>query len=355
MESEASHQQLKRNKLINNSQLSPTLPLELVTEILSRLPIKTLLKFKCVSKSWLALISSPEFVKFHLSLNTNNKEYTHHKFLMNCRPSYNFKDCSYKVLMNYHPTYNFKDCSLSSLYNESSTEAKELDYPMKSYSMHRRVPYGDSIVGSANGLICLVIGKTKFFLWNPSIRKYQQLPDPKTSVRCFPRRAYGFGYDEFHDYTPRGPYGFGYDEFHDDYKVVCFSNDVLHDDGSCELEVKIYSLKSDSWRRVDDCPCPEYGVKESWTKMFILKYPEHRLGKGTQGLICLHMANEGEFLVAFLGSNFMICNSKGDSLRYLEVINSERFSNPEIYVESLVWPFSTGRTEDATKKVLKGW
>ncbi|PHT85352.1 hypothetical protein T459_07458 [Capsicum annuum] len=256
MESEASHQQLKRNKLINNSQLSPTLPLELVTEILSRLPIKTLLKFKCVSKSWLALISSPEFVKFHLSLNTNNKEYTHHKFLMNCRPSYNFKDCSYKVLMNYHPTYNFKDCSLSSLYNESSTEAKELDYPMKSYSMHRRVPYGDSIVGSANGLICLVIGKTKFFLWNPSIRKYQQLPDPKTSVRCFPRRAYGFGYDEFHDYTPRGPYGFGYDEFHDDYKVVCFSNDVLHDDGSCELEVKIYSLKSDSWRRVDDCPCP---------------------------------------------------------------------------------------------------
>ncbi|KAF3629916.1 putative heme-binding-like protein, chloroplastic-like isoform X1 [Capsicum annuum] len=256
MESEASHQQLKRNKLINNSQLSPTLPLELITEILSRLPIKTLLKFKCVSKSWLALISSPEFVKFHLSLNTNNKEYTHHKFLMNCRPSYNFKDSSYKVLMNYHPTYNFKDCSLSSLYNESSTEAKELDYPMKSYSMHRRVPYGDSIVGSANGLICLVIGKTKFFLWNPSIRKYQQLPDPKTSVRCFPRRAYGFGYDEFHDYTPRGPYGFGYDEFHDDYKVVCFSNDVLHDDGSCELEVKIYSLKSDSWRRVDDCPCP---------------------------------------------------------------------------------------------------
>ncbi|KAM3249640.1 hypothetical protein P3L10_011410 [Capsicum annuum] len=73
----------------------------------------------------------------------------------------------------------------------------------------------------------------------------------------------------------------------------------------------------------------EYGVKESWTKMFILKYPEHRLGKGTQGLICLHMANEGEFLVAFLGSNFMICNSKGDSLRYLEVINSERFSNPK--------------------------
>ncbi|PHU21354.1 hypothetical protein BC332_06461 [Capsicum chinense] len=331
MESEASHQQLKRNKLINNSQLSPTLPLELVTEILSRLPIKTLLKFKCVSKSWLALISSPEFVKFHLSLNTNNKEYTHHKFLMNCRPSYNFKDCSYKVLMNYHPTYNFKDCSLSSLYNESSTEAKELDYPMKSYSMHRRVPYGDSIIGSANGLICLVIGKTKFFLWNPS-----------STSNCLILKLLG-------------PYGFGYDEFHDDYKVVCFSNDVLHDDGPCELEVKIYSLKSDSWRRVDDCPCPEYGVKESWTKMFTLKYPEHRLGIGTQGLICLHMANEGEFLVAFLGSNFMICNSKGDSLRYLEVINSESFSNPEIYVESLVWPFSTGRTEDATKKVLKGW
>ncbi|KAL3348117.1 hypothetical protein AABB24_021658 [Solanum stoloniferum] len=44
-------------------------------------------------------------------------------------------------------------------------------------------------------------------------------------------------------------YGFGYDELHEDYKVVgIFYN---NHDGSNDIEVKIYSLRSDSWSSVD--------------------------------------------------------------------------------------------------------
>ncbi|KAI9201396.1 hypothetical protein LWI28_022902 [Acer negundo] len=43
------------------------LPLELVDEILWTLPMKSLCRFKCVSKEWLNLISSTHFVKMHLS------------------------------------------------------------------------------------------------------------------------------------------------------------------------------------------------------------------------------------------------------------------------------------------------
>ena len=42
-----------------------TLPLDVVFSILAHLPVKTLSRFRCVSQSWSALISSPSFIKSH--------------------------------------------------------------------------------------------------------------------------------------------------------------------------------------------------------------------------------------------------------------------------------------------------
>ncbi|XP_045822488.1 F-box/kelch-repeat protein At3g23880-like [Trifolium pratense] len=46
----------------------PTLPFDLIIEILSRLPVKQLLQLRCVCKSWKSLISDPKFAKKHLAL-----------------------------------------------------------------------------------------------------------------------------------------------------------------------------------------------------------------------------------------------------------------------------------------------
>lgn len=48
------------------------LPHEIIHDILSRLPISSLVQFKCVCKAWRALAQDPHLVRFYLSTTTNN-------------------------------------------------------------------------------------------------------------------------------------------------------------------------------------------------------------------------------------------------------------------------------------------
>ncbi|KAL7177376.1 hypothetical protein ACSBR2_030683 [Camellia fascicularis] len=49
----------------------PNLPKEITEdEIFSRLPVKSLLQFRYVSKSWRSSISNPQFMKTHLDLSS---------------------------------------------------------------------------------------------------------------------------------------------------------------------------------------------------------------------------------------------------------------------------------------------
>ncbi|XP_060176429.1 F-box/kelch-repeat protein At3g23880-like [Lycium barbarum] len=353
---------------------------DFLTEILSRLPVKSLLRFKSVSKSWFSLICSPEFIKSHLSLSAknNNTDYTNYRVMLRiAQPEFNLKDCSLKSL----------------LHDESVIEESDLDYPMKDSSI------SFLIEGSVNGLICLVRGAEELVLWNPSIKTYKKLPVLRSKMR-----------DSY-----RSTYGFGYDEIHDDYKVVCIIS-RLHD----FKEVNMYSLKNNSWQKIDcprngarlinsgefvngrlhwaatadlglergwsitsfdlanekwrkvERPCyreerdgvlvlgalgsnvsmicnnstiqvdvwimNEYGVKESWTKMFTINYTIRTLVDYLfSQFFCL--SKRGEFLLR-LESVFLICNPKDNSIRFPEYAEFSDGLLAEIYIESLVCPLS---------------
>ncbi|OIT27853.1 PREDICTED: F-box/kelch-repeat protein At3g23880-like [Nicotiana attenuata] len=382
----------------DSSLTDPTLPTELITEILSRLPVKTLVRFRSVSKSWLALVSSPEFVKTHLSVSANNKDYTHHRLVLTAGGN---------IFSSREIDYFLRDCSLSSLRNDSVTEAFRLNYPMN--KPHKSV----TVVGSVNGLICLAIDDIDLFLWNPSVRRYKNLPHPRPTV-------YHFGWFK---------YGFGYDESNDDYKIVGIfrnhDNERLH-----HVEIKIYSLKSNSWRSKSDIPdemrffetgkfvngklhwagelhwpnnwafhknwniisidladekwgkveqpryvevdfclelgvlgsdlsmiwkysvshadvwvMREYGVKESWTKMYTVKYPSYVYSSFIDPTLC--MSNKGEILLV-PGSTLMVRNPDYELIRYPKIVNFHSCVAADVYVESLVVPYY--RTNQAHNK-----
>ena len=63
----------------------PELPQEIITNILSRLPIKSLLQFKSVSKLWLSLISNPQFVELHLKQMKENNTIKHRIYNRACQ------------------------------------------------------------------------------------------------------------------------------------------------------------------------------------------------------------------------------------------------------------------------------
>ncbi|WMV48253.1 hypothetical protein MTR67_041638 [Solanum verrucosum] len=128
----------------------PILPTELINEILVKLLVKSLVKFSCVSKFWLRLISSPDFVKARLIIYANNKAY--HRLML-----------GFDLPENY-----LKNCSISSLLFDHVTMTINLDYPPK--ESHQSI----KIVGSINGLICVAIKEKDSFLWNPSIRKLKK-------------------------------------------------------------------------------------------------------------------------------------------------------------------------------------
>ena len=180
--------------------MSDYLPEEVVLQILCRLPVKSLIRFRCVSKLWNSLITTSAFIDSHLtqslSLPSNsNKLIVSHGDLRTNLEYYEF----------IHDDNNDSDSSFHQFQN--------VEFPL-SFSYFK-------LIGSVNGLFCLC-EKEQIILWNPCIRKFITLPKTKTKCAVI--------------------YGFGFDARTNDYKVVSIATKPR-----CLVEV--YSLKEGAWRK----------------------------------------------------------------------------------------------------------
>lgn len=199
------------------------IPHEIITDIFQQLPVKSLLRFRSLSKPICSLIDGPDFIKFHLYHSITAK--SNHSVILKEWDLFtvDFDTLSDAVEVKHHPLY---------------------------------AAGGTEVIGSVNGLVFLRHSERNLAVYNLSTREWK---------KCFvveikpPRRDLITGYVY---------YGFGYDSVGDDYKGVRMAQFVREDEGGgggggygdgggglgCEYEVRVYSLKNDKWKKIEDLP-----------------------------------------------------------------------------------------------------
>ncbi|GMJ14234.1 hypothetical protein like AT3G06240 [Hibiscus trionum] len=206
------------------------LPEMLVLDILSKLPAKSLTRFKCVSKSWSSSFQTPYFITQHHQNQLRNNNLN--LLVKRCKGN-TFDDICYFSQLSTEKGQNF---SL-----KQNIFFPFVDYVTSEFRVH----------GPRNGILCLECEEI-ISLWNPSTREFRILPQstiqrPSSSL----------------DYTVRtdlGCVGFGYDSQTDDYKVMRFVNTSLYYDGDYGYtifshvtgQVDLYSLNANSWKEISD-------------------------------------------------------------------------------------------------------
>ncbi|KAJ7967795.1 F-box protein [Quillaja saponaria] len=188
------------------------LPLEVIIDILCRLPVKTLLRCRCTSKSWRLIIDSTEFNDLHLRKSTET----------------NSNIC---IILR-------QDSDLYAVDFDKIDKAVELNHPLMCYSNRIKV------LGFCKGLLCISNIADDIALWNPSTRRHRILPFLHTERRRESGKSL-FG---------ARVYGFGYDTLGVDYKLVKISQFINLDSRGYDSEIKVYSLRTNAWRSVESMP-----------------------------------------------------------------------------------------------------
>lgn len=257
---------------------------ELITEILSRLPVKPLVRFLCVSKTWYALIKNPDYINMHLKRSIESKR--DRTLIFQASVDFKSKDpCLLRMIE--------EDCELppgkdrtTAFYsacfqeNDSFGRAVKLDQPL------RRPRANTRILGCCNGLVCIYNRQDVIAIWNPVIRKYKTLPfeplevPPDFERELFPRWNPSDLYA-----LPWCELAFGYDPVNKDYKVVRVT--PLYP--NC-FEVKIYSLRAHSWKKLKR----KWPVSSTSTKVAYLNGALHWFSRcrSKYKLLTFNLSNE---------------------------------------------------------------
>ncbi|XP_074284103.1 F-box/kelch-repeat protein At3g23880-like [Silene latifolia] len=201
----------------------------IIEEILTRLPVKSVLRFKSVSKQWYSALSSSVFANAHLM----RSPFSHASAPVN--------SLFIKNLKNYYLVSFDDDDQISGNFEDNMFKL-DVDFGIENEEYLQ-------FIGCSNGLICLTIFSHPTFvsksddsyliLWNPATRKLH-----KYESDCYLKHMDDDGRTAF---VARG---FGYASSVDDYKYVRILR-FLGGNKRNTIIVHIFSLRENKWRKID--------------------------------------------------------------------------------------------------------
>ncbi|XP_059667755.1 F-box protein At5g07610-like [Cornus florida] len=215
---------------------------DLVVEILRRLPVKSLLRFRSVSKPWLFLISSHRFSLLHL-LQQQHPQFVDPKisglFLSN---RYFPEFIRYIPLI--HTDLKKNRCNSSTSINNGGDENKSLAFLFPDMNTTTTTIIEDSCCGLL--LICCETKQSNscnrwsYHVCNPTTKQFSTLPWPFTRTRSHPPDYLYLVFDPL-----KSPH----------YKVVLLQSSLK---GCYLCQVHIYSSETHAWRG----PYPNIGYHQ---------------------------------------------------------------------------------------------
>uniref|UniRef100_A0A803MFU1 F-box domain-containing protein n=2 Tax=Chenopodium quinoa TaxID=63459 RepID=A0A803MFU1_CHEQI len=204
-----------------------TLPMELVCNILSWLPIEDLLRFKSVCKRWRDEINSPYFINSHIRRIKNSN--------------------TSSLVIVFSPKYNIL-MSIDFHYPEN-TKVRPIT---PNIPLDRR-PF---LIGSCIGLLCFT--HLEYSMSKESRSRRFSLYNPITGAsKLIPK---------LESLNPNLRNGFGYDCMSGDYKILCLATDQ---EDFMTTYTCVYSLKSNSWNVNMDEPCPYLCGNIPWSSYMV--------------------------------------------------------------------------------------
>ncbi|CAL9223055.1 unnamed protein product [Arabidopsis halleri] len=193
---------------------APEIPLDLLIEILTRLPGKSVLRFKCVSKFWSSLFSS---------------RYFRNRFLMVSSQRHS------RLYMSFMDLYNDSKSMLLSSAPISSTFPSSLVFD-QDLTIRKM---GGFILRVLRGFICFTVD-SKPHIYNPTTRQLVILPAMEESVIIAEEED---NYEIF--------FFMGHDPVKDQLKLLCTITTMSNDMQKIESELWVFVLEAGgSWKRV---------------------------------------------------------------------------------------------------------
>lgn len=196
-----------QNPSIVETIIIQILPNDIILDIFAKLPVKSLVRFKSVCRSWYSLSKDENFVQKHYETHKNSQKY----FMISKGPT-----------IFHHYTMDVPQL-------DSSSIISLVESPVPIDKSRKVFPSTQCF--SSNGIILITYGDNKIMLWNPATRESRTIPSPIWSKTC-------------------GIYNFCCFPRIQVYKIFRLGLGINTDD----MNIDIFSTKSNIWKSIGIFP-----------------------------------------------------------------------------------------------------